>query len=170
MATGASQIFTEQVREALEILGVSVGSRSYGLLSLSGVQVTDLLAGDHIEIDTINDSSGDILVSTGAGQANGLITLPAGKVWILSAAWQIGFTGPATFLNLRWRNNTDAALIGIAVNINPETQASDVAGLRATVAIIDATLEAKEVEVRIIGNLGANRVEAVGSRILIQQA
>jgi hypothetical protein len=61
-------------------------------------------------------------------------------------------------------------LIGIAVNVNPETQTSDVAGLRSTVAIIDATLEAKEVEVRIVGNLNANRIEGVGSRALIQQA
>ena len=168
MATGASQIFVEQVREALEILGVgSVGE--YALVSMSGVQVTDLLAGDHVELDTINDQSGAFLLSTGAGQANGLITVPAGKVWILSAAWQIGYTGISGFLNLRWRNNTDAVLIGVAVNVNPETQTSDNAGLRSTVAIIDATLEAKEVEVRIVGNLNANRIEGGSSRALIRQ-
>jgi len=51
----------------------------YGSFSMSGDQSTNLSAGNHIEFDTI--ISGNMSLSTGSGQANGLVSVNPYKIY-----------------------------------------------------------------------------------------
>ena len=132
MPTGASQIFVEQVREAAAILGIggppAPTVKSYALLRMGTTQSSNLLAGDHVQFDTITEQSAnaDIAVSTGAGQLSGLITLPAGKIFEVSCELGVLFGSAVSNFRLQIRDNTAAALIGEFVFIEPFTLAGDV--------------------------------------------
>ena len=111
MGTGASQIFVEQLREGLEILGVGAG-KAYLETGMDD-QNANLTVNNHVEFDEqrVVDASGRIAQSAGAGQLSGLFTLATGRVYLLAAyvATTHGAAGTATF---RWRNNTAAGFIG----------------------------------------------------------
>ncbi len=153
MATGASQIFVERVREAAAILGIGTPAptvKSYALISLGTTQSTDLLAGDHIQFNAITEQSAnnDISVSTGAGQANGLVTLPAGKVFELSCEVGVLFGSAVSSFRLQFRNNTGAVLLGEFVQIEPFTLAGDVHA--SSVCWAFAPAGALEIEARLV--------------------
>ena len=132
MSTGACQIFVVQVREAAAILGIggppAPTVKSYALVRMGTTQSTNLTAGNHIQFNAISEQSAnnDIGVSTGAGQLAGLISLPAGKVFELSAEVGVIFGSAASSFRFQFRDNTGAALLGDFVAIEPFTLAGDV--------------------------------------------
>ncbi len=151
MSTGASQIDVEVVREALAILGIGgTPTKSYALIRMGSTQSSDLGANDHIQFDSITEQSAnnDISVSTGAGQANGLVTLPAGKVFELSCEVGVIFGTAASSFRLQFRNNTGAVLLGEFVAIEPFTLAGDLHS--SSVCWAFAPAGALEIEARII--------------------
>lgn len=114
MATGASQIFIEQLREGLEILGIGGAPAKAFLSARMDDQSTSLTTADHIEFDQQLevDGSGDIALSVGAGQLGGLITLAPAKTYLLVAAMMCDFSGTGGVVRVRFRNNTLAAEFG----------------------------------------------------------
>lgn len=154
MATGASQIFVERVREAAAILGIGGGgaAKLFATISLSASQNTNVQAGDHIQFDTIKQESpsSGITVSTGAGQANGLVTLPQGHVFKLSGYVNSQANSATNNLILQFRNNTDALLLGPETRIIMNTNSW---GSCIPIAFIDTAAEAKEIELRIIAEV-----------------
>ena len=155
MSTGASQIFVEQVREALGILGVSIGGGG-GIFSLLfplaknfGASTTTA-TGQHYQWDTIDAESagGEITISAGTGQQLGLITLPQGHVFLCQAYLFLNSITGADFLRSSWRNNTDAVLFGGETEQNGDTGSFDRTSLDHVIGIIDTSAEAKEIECR----------------------
>lgn len=122
MATGADQIFVERTREALAILGVGGGGglSSYALVGRSGsdnAQTTNVSAGDHLEFNFIIEGNGVSVSGAGGSQdqANGLIELESGGIWLLVGTIGVDFSDAAGSVNFRWRNNT------AGVDFNPST-------------------------------------------------
>lgn len=126
-ASGADEFPRVQLGETHLFSGGGAVVKSYALIRMGSSQGSDLLAGDHIQFDSITEQSAnnDIAVSTGAGQANGLITLPA-KVFELSCEVGVLFGSAASSFRLQFRNNTGAVLLGEFVTIEPFTLAGDV--------------------------------------------
>lgn len=145
MGTGASQIFVEQLREGLEILGIGAAAKAYLEAGMSD-QNANLLQNDHIEFNQQRsvDASGDIALSAGAGQLAGLFTLAAGKTYLCVAyiAGTFSAAGTATF---HWRNNTGAAFIG---SQGGTFAAGAGNGPRAYCAVIVEAAVQTEIEVR----------------------
>ena len=141
MATGADQIFVERTREALAILGI--GSPSYLHAPLNADQTTGLSG--HVEWRDSGDvenggwqSSGDIAVSTGAGQLAGIVTLPAGKLWLVQAHVAATFSANSGRLGCSW-GITPSPLdpFGNRTLIKPLSHAIDERGVEICSAIFD---------------------------------
>ena len=155
MSTGASQIFVEQVREALGILGVSIGggggiySLLFPLAKNFGASTTTA-TGQHFQWDTIDAESagGEITISAGTGQQLGLITLPQGHVFLCMAYLYLNSITGSDFLRSSWRNNTDAVLFGGETQQGGDTTTDDRNSLDIPIGIIDTSAEAKEIECR----------------------
>lgn len=164
MSTGASQIFVEQVREAAAILGIGGGgaAKLFATITLSATQPsTRLNAGDHIELDTIFDESpsSGILVSTGADQANGLVTLPQGHVFKVSGYLNGTFNASTVFAIHAIRNNTLAAIV--SPNARTFSRNANNADSHVPIAFIDTDGGATEIEWRIISETGL--IQAIGT-------
>jgi hypothetical protein len=150
VATGASQVFVEQTREALAILGVgaSVNLGGYGLVIMGADQQANLDAGDHVEFTGFDGEATGIAVSSGAGQANGLITLQPG-VWRMDC-WLRGlFSGPTGSCEFQFRNNNTASVFGVSGVLEPQTQASNTHSVAACHAMEEIQAVAV-IEVRIL--------------------
>ncbi len=141
---------------------------SRALYSLSADQTANLALDDHIEFDTVEDESADMELETGAGQLDGIINLPPGKLFLLEAGMGALFTGTTGDLNFQWRNNTDTTLIGTVGEARAGTDANDTAYQNTAQATISTFDGAKEVEVRIIASPTAlTHIESTGAYIRI---
>lgn len=99
-------------------------SFKYGLYTLSADQTSNLAVGNHVEFDTCQGSLGG--VSTGSGQAKGIITLPAGKTYKITGAAELVFSS-GDFARLKIYNRTSSAYIGqeaICFAVNRNTSCS----------------------------------------------
>lgn len=151
MGTGASQIFVEQVREAAAILGLGApAAKAYMLASMSA-QSSNFTPPDHIEFNSVLDvdASGDIVLTTGAGQLAGLITLGANRIYEVSAQLSTEFLGATGAFAYSWRNNTAAADIGTRGSQRPQTHIGSTAeqGIASAIVVVGATPQ--EIELRI---------------------
>lgn len=154
MATGADQIFVERTREALAILGIGAGgAEAYFQATISVDQIANFGPTNHVEFqnEIENDGGGFISLATGAGQANGLITLAAGKIYVLAAGMNCGFNAALTTARFKWRNNTVAAGFGNVAEVQPDSFSLNFGKTPMCMGIVDLVGgEQTEVEVRII--------------------
>ncbi len=153
MGTGADQIFVEQTRNALAILGIQ--SPSYLHAPLNANQASP---SGHVEWRDTGDvenggwqSSGDIIVSTGAGQLAGIVTLPAGKVWLVQAHLAASFSASTGLLGCQW-GITPSPLdeFGQRTNLVPLSQAIDERGVEICSAIFDTSAGAFDVRCQML--------------------
>ena len=91
--------------------GSGAGTGTYTATSLSVDQVTNLAIGQHVEFDTVEEDGG-IVLQTGAGQANGIYELKAGKTYYLSAG-VAPFFGATNHVEFVWYDITNAAELGV---------------------------------------------------------
>lgn len=70
-------------------------SKEWCYVTLSANQTSNIGVGNHIEFNT---TTGNIPLSTGTGQAKGLISLKAGKVYNICACIRPNFTGDGGFI------------------------------------------------------------------------
>ena len=82
----------------------------YAFLTLSGNQTTNIAVNNHIEFDTID---GNLILSTGAGQADGKITLYADYLYRLKACLYTDFVNNGE-IGYRWYDITNSNYIGSA--------------------------------------------------------
>jgi hypothetical protein len=95
--------------------GGSTGTGTFISAALSVDQITNLAVNDHVEFDTNTPptgADGEIVLQTGAGQANGIFELLAGKTYFLSAA-VAPFFGAANDIDLVWFDITNTTEIGV---------------------------------------------------------
>lgn len=161
MATGASQIFVEQVREAALILGIGTpAAKAYMLASMSA-QTSNFTPPDHIEFNSVLDvdASGAIALSVGAGQLAGLITLGVNRTYLITAQVSTEFLGATGAFAYSWRNNTAAADIGTRGSQKPQTHISSTAeqGIATAIVVVGATPQEIELRIRSASSVFAIR-------------
>lgn len=90
------------------IINTGLQKKDYAFLTATQDQTPTV--GEHIEYDTI---VGNLALSTGAGQANGLVTLLAGRKYILEGVVSgAGNGGTAQYLGYQWYDVTNSVLLG----------------------------------------------------------
>lgn len=95
-------------------------SFKYGLYTLSADQTSNTATGNHIEWNTSAGSLGGL--STGSGQANGIITLAGGKSYKMHGLFAAGYSASGT-THIRGYDRTNSAYItplsaGHSMNLN----------------------------------------------------
>ena len=137
-----------------EIAAAGAGVKSYALLRMGTTQDSTAVAGNHVEFDTITEQSAnaDISVSTGAGQLDGLITLPAGKIFKVECQVAAILVSTVASFRLQIRDNTAGALIGDFVLVEPFSVASEVHSPVMCMAFAPAS--SLEIEARIVSVTG----------------
>lgn len=99
--------------------------RPYALISLSANQTTNLAVNNHVEFDSITQVGDLISLSTGAGQADGIITLSAG--WYYQIWFSLGSS-----------SMTNAEVVWTWRNHPADTTVTGVTGLACTQTLIDS--------------------------------
>jgi len=124
------------------------GTGTFLTASLSADQTTNIAATDHVEFDT-KDEDGNIVLQTGAGQADGIFELGSGKKYELSGMLRPEFSGVTGQLVIAWFDKTNAAEIGSRAIYEAQTNTSNNANQPVAEAIVtpDANIT---VELRII--------------------
>ncbi len=166
MSTGASQIDVEIVREALAILGQE--AEPFLIAPMGENQTTDLISSDHVEwrdgasgTAWISDGSGKISVSTGAGQAAGIITLAPGLAYMLTAELGVEMTGSSSSAQVQWRRVSGSPQqLGAIARIDPLTLALNRFGANIIRGIADlrAASASEDVETLIIASSGLTSI------------
>ena len=100
------------------------GTGTFCSASLAADQTTNITATDHVEFDTL-DEDGGITLQTGAGQADGIFELSAGKKYYLSGALRPEFSGATGQLVVAWYDITNTAEIGKRAIYESQTHASN---------------------------------------------
>ena len=152
MPTGASQIFVEQVREALAILGVGGAPAKAFLHAKMDDQNSNIAQNDHVEFDDVLevDASGDIALAVGAAQLGGLITVAADKKYLFLAGIRADFSGTGGVVRCTFRDNTVGATFGTNLEALPVTGAGNAQSITVGGGILTPG-EVTEVELRITG-------------------
>jgi hypothetical protein len=104
--------------------GGGTGDGTYLSVSLSADQTTNISANDHIEFDTI-DADGNIVLQTGAGQADGIFELLGGKRYLLKGVLRPEFSGATGQLVVAWYDITNSAELGKRGIYEAQTHASN---------------------------------------------
>jgi len=140
-------------------------SFKYGLYTLSADQTSNTGEGSHVEFNTSEGSLGGL--ATGSGQANGIITIPAGKKYKITGSFRFGHSA-AGWTEARVYDRTNSIYIsGKAVcystsctSTNYSTQPSFLFFITpASDIVIDVRFHI----------LNTNRVVALGSYLLIEE-
>lgn len=120
-------------------------SPKYLTARLSADQTANLAAGNHVQFNTVSADSGHITLSTGAGQANGIFTIPAG-VWKIDIHVGADSSAPNAFAvfrlvddpgNLAIAGTQSATLVSVtrAVDQAADPSASYILDTAATVDV-----------------------------------
>jgi len=127
----------------------ATGTGTFCSASIAADQTTNITATDHIEFDTL-DEDGGITLQTGAGQADGIFELSAGKKYYLSGAVRPEFSGATGQLTVAWYDITNTSEVGKRAIYEAQTHASNNANQPNAEVIITPTTNIT-VELRIIG-------------------
>lgn len=86
-------------------------AKDFALITLGAAdQTANLTANNHVEFDTV---VGNLALSTGAGQADGKVTLLAGRTYKLTGAL-LTEGSAASYMKYQWYDVTNSVLLGIA--------------------------------------------------------
>lgn len=152
-ARGTGRIFTTAVERAVEAIlarqGVSSLKPIYLHAPLNADQTTSL--NGHVEFRDTGDvenggwqTSGDIVVSTGAGQLAGIFTLPRGRVYLCQAFLAGTFSASTGTLGCQWGLDPPFPFedpFGVRSLVTPQSQAQDQHGSPQCSAIFDLTAD-----------------------------
>ncbi|MEE8551515.1 MAG: hypothetical protein V3T08_09720 [Gemmatimonadota bacterium] len=146
-------------------------AKDFAFIGLSANQTTNIANGNHVEWDTIREAAvgSGITLSTGAGQADGLITLPAGKIFVMESGIEWAGSASTSSMQVVWSNNTDVVLIGNIPAMRTLTSALNVSPVDQIVAFIDTSSGAKEVESQIGSVVTVASIDAFGSYASIRE-
>ena len=146
----------------------STGDLEYGFFTLSADQTSNLAVNNHIQFDTRD--AGNINISTGSGQDNGLITLHAGKRYKLEAQLYVSFGGAGgNQLRARFRKSDDSEYYGTWTYYNPVTTTGNDNSPAMTTAIIEPTEDIQvKLEMSNVGTITAVRYNQ-GTYLMIEE-
>lgn len=138
-------------------------SFKYGLYTLSADQTSNLSVGDHVEWDTDEGSLGGL--STGSGQADGIVTLSAGITYKITGALQFDFSSAG---QVKFQVYDGTNLIGkesrcISMNLNANASSSS-----SIFAIVKPETDA-DIEVRLTVSSNPSAINYDRSWLLIEE-
>ncbi len=130
-------------------------------VQLDGVpQIADFYEGttsapandEHVEFISTELNVGDITLSTGGGQLNGIITLPAGRIYQIIFVPQVIFSAAGGSCPFRPYNLTDGVFFGRTTTVKPYGATLVPLAREATtnVSVIDCRAGAKDIEIRYV--------------------
>lgn len=138
----------------------SILTPRYIEVTLSANQTGNLTAGNHVEFDTTLNTSGHILLSTGAGQADGIFTIPPG-VWLIRAQVSATFSGATGNVNLRLIRDPSGAATNLGsgpAQVRPPSSTSNIAAPETTQAVL-VNSSTETVELRITASTAINNIQ-----------
>lgn len=140
-------------------------SFKYGLYTLSANQTSNFAVNDHIEFNTTQGSLGGL--STGSGQANGIITLLAGKTYKITGDFMFlhsaaGSTGVEIY------DRTNSTYLGIANTIYSMNSTSTFSSQQTVLAIVTPTTNI-DIDIRFHQVVNTSRVQASLTYLLIEE-
>jgi hypothetical protein len=143
--------FTDEVGIIFESVAATVAQAAF----TTGSTANTPASGEHIEYDTLafDGSNGDITVSTGTGQDNGIVTLGVGRVYRIIFMPRLLFASSASnFTTFQLYNVTDSSTVGQSFICRPYNSTTNPLEKQMyfTGNFIDARSEDKEIEVRVV--------------------
>jgi hypothetical protein len=141
------------------------GSFKYGLYSLSADQSSNLSVENHIEFNNVQGSLP--APSTGSGQANGIITLPAGRTYKISGAFQTNHSA-AGLAQIQIYNRTSSSYIGFmtaSVSMNYNTPNA----MQPTLLAIITPSTNIDIDARINGAINLSIIQSELTWLLIEE-
>lgn len=130
----------------------------YITATISAAQTSNLAVGDHVEFDTVVEDSGHISLSTGAGQADGIFTLPEGIWRIELPTCRVNFSDSAGELQLRFRDDSNTNLgTGNAI-FQPPSGTDNFDGGSSTGGIVIVPSASLDIELQIRTAFNVNSI------------
>ena len=113
---------SSRIDRSIQLDGRNVGT-SYALYELGVDQNLNLGAPNHVELDTELEVSADMVgsLSVGSQQANGIITMPAGKLWEVEAGFSFETNAAGAQLCCQLFDLQAAAVFGVGGMLLPMT-------------------------------------------------
>lgn len=137
------------------------GPTLYGLAHMGADQVGPIV-GQHVEFSAIAGES-NLAVSSGAGQANGTITVPQGFVGKLKGRLDVAFNDENGNVAYQWWDVTATALTGRPARLLPATSVSDAGAQPTAIAVIDTSAGARNYQLQITAATGVAQINAAHS-------
>jgi hypothetical protein len=139
----------------------------YGLYTLSANQSSNLAVGNHIEFNTSKGSLGGL--STGSGQANGIITLPAGKTYKITGVARFNHSS-TNYTGFGVYDRTNSAYLqpvlnGVAMDMNYNSAQTD---QPTFIAVVEPTTNI-DIDVRFVDGANTSLVWACFTWLLIEE-
>ena len=141
-------------------------SFKYGEYSLSADQTTNIATNNHIEFNTKVGGSLNS-PSTGSGQANGVITLPAGKTYKIQLMVCANYSAAGS-ITVQMYNRTASALFGMALASYSTTFASNNGPQTSLISFITPSVDT-DIEVRLTGDNSCNAIKSGYTRLIIEE-
>lgn len=137
----------------------------YGLYTLSANQTSNFAIGNHIEFDTCQGSLGGL--STGSGQADGIVTLEGGKTYKIETVVGIHCSSAGAG-NTQIYDRTNSVYCGTPQgHVTFDNNASD-SSSGSTMAIISPSTDI-DIDLRIVTSSGNWTTVYEGSWMLIEE-
>lgn len=147
---------------------INVSRLNYCYIDLTADQTANFANGNHIEFNNIVSQRGSITVSSGAGQTSGVVTLEAGKTYLLTAYIKIIVNGSGDYGILQFYNRTTATAFGHCATCTNNSGGANRPDQPTAVAVITTTV-ATEIEVRVITSNSLNGFESECTSLIIQE-
>jgi len=140
-------------------------SFKYGLYELSANQTSNLADGNHVEYDTTSGSLGGL--STGSGQANGIITLTGGKTYKITCELRLGFSGNTGITAMWIYDRTNSTMVRTSV-FYAVTNGTNNSGSHVLWAIISPSTNI-DIDIRIANPTALTSIASLYNFLLIEE-
>jgi L-lactate utilization protein LutC len=146
--------------------GSGGGTKEVMFAYLSITQGSNLTSGNHIEFDSISFQQGTgITLATGSGQANGIFTLPAGKIFKITCVTNVTFSGSNGQFLFSAYNDTDNVDIGMPGFGLPYTSTSNAQYSPVSVGYISTVGGSKDMYIYSISAANVTGITGYGDSI-----
>lgn len=145
---------------------VSAAPFKYGRYILSADQTSNMATGNHVEFNASQGSLGGL--STGTGQANGIVTLPAGKTYKITFTTRVIFSGSSGVLSIYIHDKTNNVNIGSNLTTYPQSASYNYSDSPICSVIITPQTDT-DIAVRFDYSLQATELRANSTFLLVEE-
>lgn len=133
-------------------------SPKYMTATLS-VNQTTVGLGSHVEFDMVGGDSGHILLSTGAGQAQGIFTVPAG-VWQITLVVNANYSAATGIIGLDLLDASDDSALGVVrARDSPYSDTAQISRAPISAQVVELA-SAADVKAEIVQNTNVSAIQS----------